>query len=409
MLSEEQKAIIPPSTRQRWDGFEHEDYFGFEMVKDYIADFDHIKDVLTNKHIKQGIKFMCALSYGYKDVIQKIEGNKKLLREHAEKITFSIERLARYGNIKRSDARKLFGVNRDWFYRHRKKKPCEKSLIGKCFRQYPNQLTFDDVRAIESIISHPENHGKKKTTLFYGSIRKGLIVCGRSTFFKYADLVGYQKPQKKIVEQRSKGFRATRPFEWLHVDVTHVQTQNDGVQYVAFVKDNFSKALLGYKSISQRPDSNFIRDLFEETFIKYHLLDASDQINILSDGGSENKGSLLEWINQIDSPVVRKITGKTDGFPFSNSMSESTHSIYKSEFLQKQHSMDISKHLKNLDQFMIYYNNERFPSEHYGLTPIEVLEGEIPNKSRFREAIVQARIERIEKNRKFNDCPLDCS
>lgn len=47
MLSEEQKAIIPRSTRQRWVDILHDDYFGYEMVKDYIADFDHIKDVLT--------------------------------------------------------------------------------------------------------------------------------------------------------------------------------------------------------------------------------------------------------------------------------------------------------------------------------------------------------------------------
>jgi hypothetical protein len=353
MLSEQQKAIIPRSTRQRWDNFAHEDYFGYEIIKDYILDFDHIKDVLTNKHIKQGIQFMCALSYGYKDVIQKIEGNKKLLREHAEKITFSIQRLARYGNLKLSDACHLFGVNRDWFYRHRKKKSCEKSNIGKCFRQYPNQLSLDEVGVIESVVSNPENRGKTKTTLFYSSIRKGLIACGLSTFFRYADLVGYQKSQRKIIEQRKKGFRAIRPFEWLHVDVTHVQTQNDGVQYVAFIKDNFSKALLGYKSVSYKPDSNFIRNLFEETFIKYHLLDASDQINILSDGGTENKGSLLEWISQIDSPVVKKLTAKTTIFPFSNSMSESTHSIYKSEFLQKQHSINLDQHFKHLDRFMV--------------------------------------------------------
>ena len=408
MLSEEQKAIIPRTTRQRWDAITHEEYFGYEIVKDYIADFDHIKEVLTNKHIKQGMKFMCALSYGYKDVVASLDNGKKILREHSEKITFGIKRFARYGNINLSDACELFGVNRDWFYRHRNKKSCEKSIIGKCFRQYPNQLSLDEVGVIESVVSNPENRGKTKTTLFYSTIRKGLIACGLSTFFKYADLVGYQKPQKKIVEQRKKGFRAIRPFEWLHVDVTHVQTQNDSMQYVAFIKDNFSKALLGYKSISRRPDSGFIRDLFEETFIKYHLLDATDQINILSDGGSENKGSLLEWINQIDSPVVRKLTAKTDEFPFSNSMSESTHSIYKSEFLQKRLSLDVKQHFEHLDQFMEYYNNQRYPSEHYGLTPYEVLEGEMPNKFRFTEQIKNRQKERLEENRSFNGCPIQC-
>jgi transposase InsO family protein len=409
MLSEEQKAVIPRTTKQRWDDILHEDYFGYEMVKDYIADFDHIKEVLTNKHIKQGIRFMCALSSGYRDVVSKIEGNKKLLRGNAENITYSIQRFAKYGNLKLNDACRIFGVNRDWFYRHRKKKMCAKSILGRCFKQQSNQLTLEEVAMIESIVSDPDNRGKRKTTLFFGAMRKGLIACGISTFFKYADLVGYQKPKKTETEKRAKGFRATRPFEWLHVDVTHVQTQNDGVQYVAFIKDNFSKALLGYKSISHRPNSNFIRDLFEETFIKYHLLDASDQINILSDGGSENKGSLIEWINQISAPpVVRKLTAKTDEFPFSNSMAESTHSIYKSEFLQKKLSLNIEQHFEHLDQFMEYHDHQRYPFEHFGLTPYEVLGGEIPNKFQFREQIGNRQKERLEENRSFNGCPVLC-
>lgn len=123
----------------------------------------------------------------------------------------------------------------------------------------------------EKIVSTPENKRKTKTTLYYYAMRKGLIACGFSTFFKYADLTGYVKLPKAPKEERPKGFRATRPFEWLHVDVTHVQTIDDGVQYVAFIKDNFSKALLGYSSISTLPNSEFIRDLFERIFIKYKL------------------------------------------------------------------------------------------------------------------------------------------
>lgn len=407
MLSQEQKAIIPRTTRQRWDKQLDQDYFGYEMVKDYVADFDHIKEVLTNKHIKQGMRFMCALSYGYKDVVASVDNGTKLLREHSDKITYGIQQFARYGNLNKADVCHFFGVSRDWFYRHRKKKPCQKSILGKCFNQHPNQLTFDEVATIESIVSNPENRTKTKTTLFFGALRKGLIACGMSTFFKYADLVGYQKPKKTETEKRAKGFRATRPFEWLHVDVTHVQTQNDGMQYVAFIKDNFSKALLGYKSIAKRPDSKFIRDLFEETFIKYHLLDASDSINILSDGGSENKGSLLEWINQISAPpVVHKLTAKTDEFPFSNSMAESTHSIYKSEFLQKKHSLNVEQHFQHLDEFMKYFNHDRYPFEHFGLTPYEVLEGETPNKFRFREQIKNRQKQRLEENRAFNGCPV---
>lgn len=408
MLSDQQIRRIPRTTRNDWNRFTHSDYFGYDMAKDYIADFDYIKEVLTNKHLKQGMKILCSLSLGYRTVIRHIENNKKLLKSHSQNISSAIEHFAHTSRLSLSDAAVFFGVNRHWFYRHRKKSPCQKSVLNRCFRQHPNQLTMDEVSCIQSVVVDPKNFGKTKTSLYFQSIRAQLFACSLSTFFKYADLLGYRKPPKPIVPLKT-GFRATRPFEWLHVDVTHVPTLHHGMQYVAFVKDNFSKAILAYKSIPTHPDSSFTRDLFIETFNTYNLLENSYNINILSDGGSENKGALLEWVNQINTPpLVKKLTAKTDLFPFSNSMSESTHAIFKTEFLQRKISPNRKQHLKDLNQFVYLYNHQRFPFELYGLTPMEVLNGEIPSRHRFAEQTAQARILRLEKNKNFNQCPLIC-
>jgi transposase InsO family protein len=234
-----------------------------------------------------------------------------------------------------------------------------------------------------------------------------LVAC--QPFFKYADLTGYVKRKKKPKTECRIGFRANNVFEWLHIDVTLIQTQNDGVQRVAFVKDNSSRALLHYKSTSGSADSNFIRELLEETFAKYHLLDAQNPINILTDGGSENKGAVIDWINNLVAPpVVRKITAKTFEFPFSNSMSESTHSIYKTEYMQRKLSLDVEQHIIDLDNFMIYYNHNRYPFKLYGLTPFKVLNGEVPHKNRFRSIIKDAQKNRLTENQAFNDCPILC-
>lgn len=409
MLSPDELVLIPRSTRKNWNRFSHEAYYGHEMVADYIEDFDCIKEVLTNKHIRFGVKCMTTLSYGYKEVLSHIEGNKKLLRKHADKVSFGIQRLARITNMNLSDACQMFGVSRDWFYRHRNKKECDKSFNGKCFHSHPNQLTFDEVQKIEKLVSNSEHKGKTKTSLYYHAMRNGILGCALSTFFKYANLLGHQSYKKPKEEKRSAGFRAKEVFEWLHVDVTHIQTQEDGIQYVAFVKDNYSRALLHVHSTSERPDSGFIRDLFIETFEKYGLLQQTKPIHIVSDGGSENKGSLLEWIHQIDAPPeVKKLTAQTPAFPFSNSMSESVHRIYKSEFMQGRHSVNIEKHHEDLERFMDYYNYERYFGEHFGLTVMEVLQGEKPNKFRFRDVIEHARKERLEKNQAFKGCPFSC-
>ena len=89
-------------------------------------------------------------------------------------------------------------------------------------------------------------------------------------------------------------------------------------------------------------------------------------------------------------------------------MSESIHSIYKSEFMKNKISLYVEQHLESLTKFVDYYNNHRYFGEHFGLTNMEVLNGVIANKNRFKESMELAKLERIEKNRLFNQCQFPC-
>src|SRR5690554_8147634 len=84
-------------------------------------------------------------------------------------------------------------------------------------------------------------------------------------------------------------------------------------------------------------------------------------------------------------------------------MAESTHSIYKTEFLKGKHSIDKKQHLKDLENFFSYYNEERYPFEFYGLTPKEVLNGEIPDKGKYKKQIKQAQKKQNRLNKKKNE------
>ncbi len=230
----------------------------------------------------------------------------------------------------------------------------------------------------------------------------GVLFCGKSTFNKYALVLGYQKPKKKV-KVKKEGLRASYPFQWLHVDVTFVPTLYEGMQKIAFIKDNFSRAILHYASTDEKADSQWITELFEETFQKYDLYQLEKPMHILSDGGSENKGKLLEWVGHIHAPpVVKKITARTEAFPQSNSMSESTHRIYKSEFMQGKLSSTQEEHLKNVEKFVENYNHHRFPTDLFGLSPMEVLEGKLPDRQLFSEA----KTERIQVNQAINECKM---
>jgi len=406
MLDSKQLCELPKTTKHNWNQFKHESYYGTDWVSSYIKQFEDIKSVFASAFLYKSLRFLIETRKGYLYMLQEFSYNKQLLKLHANKIITSIEKMKSLANVNVVTACKYYGISKDWYYNQKRKIVCNISPIQKCYRVHPNQLTVNEISSIENLVIDPINFGNTKVTLYYHALRNGLIFCGLSTFNKYDSALGYIKP-KRFRYPIKKGLRATRVFEWLHVDITIVNTIENGIQKVAFVKDNFSKAISHYSSTNGKAGSEFIKNLFAETFSKYNLLNVVKPINILSDGGSENKGELLSWINTTQAPpLVTKITAQTKDFPFSNSMSESTHSIYKTEFLHGKYSLNKKTHLKDLARFVEYYNYHRYPTDLFGLTPIEVVNGKIPDKSHFKEKIQEARKNRVAVNQQFNDCKI---
>jgi hypothetical protein len=387
MLSLEELDKIPRTTKHNWKQFHHDNYFGYKWAESYINQFDDIKDIFKSKFTARAIKTILKNRRGFYNMLGELVHHKNLLKQHADSIIDSIEDMARFSKVAISKACKFYGVSKDWYYAQKRKITYQRSLFKKCYRQYPNQLTLKEVTNIEFLVKGSDNFNKPIISIYYDAIRKGGIHCGITTFRKYANALGYVK-LKPSRSKAKKGFKASYVFEWLHIDITNVHTQKDGIQKVAFVKDNFSSGLLHYKSTSEKAGSLFIKELLEETFEKYNLYDHTRDIHILSDGGSENKGEVLSWVKHINAPpVVKKITAMTEEFPFSNAMSEITHSIYKSEFLCGKQSEDQSSHIKSLDAFMTYYNYHRYPCRLYGKTPMEIIKGQSINKSMFSEVL----------------------
>ena len=107
-----------------------------------------------------------------------------------------------------------------------------------------------------------ENFREPITTIYYNAIRKNLIACGLTTFRKYAKVLGHIK-SKPIRAKAKECFKASYVFEWLHIDITNVETIKGGIQKVAFIKDNFSSALLHYKSTSEKAGGLFIKNFLK--------------------------------------------------------------------------------------------------------------------------------------------------
>jgi transposase InsO family protein len=258
------------------------------------------------------------------------------------------------------------------------------------------------VKIIEETINAPENLFKPLSTLHFHLMREGLVFIGRSTFYKYAKLLCPDRPKPKR-EKEQVHFRASRVFEVLHIDTTPILTDK-GIVRVAFVKDNKSKAILHY-AILPDGSSAYIKKLLADTFEKHNLYNHPYPINIMSDGGSENKGDLLQWINDIEN--VKKIIAKKD-VPFTNNMSESIHHVFKGEFMRYKPIADEQALQYYLDLFVEYYNHHRFPIELLGCSPMEVVNGVIPDKYKFKKDIRIARHRRYLENKAAKFCDVCC-
>jgi transposase InsO family protein len=406
MLSKQQLDEIPKRTLQHWSKNKNQQYHFDTWVQPFTNHLEDIQKTYERTHLKKMMQFMIKMSNGYQRVLSDVTCTKKILKENAAPIINSIDAIISLSKINVKRACKFYGVSSDWYYREKRKINCSLNIFNKCFKQHPNQLTFKETNAIERIVKDPRHFGKTKVTLYYYALRNELVSCAKSTFSKYAKALGYKKPKKPKIPPRI-GVRATRIFEWLHVDITLVPTLEEGMQKVAFVKDNFSKAILHYASVSEKADSKFITKLFKEAFEKHNLSNANMPIKILTDGGSENKGAFTTWVNHFNAPpIVTKITARTVDFPLSNSMAESTHSIYKTEFLKGQISRTTKNHLDSLERFVDYYNLQRFPADLCGLHPIEVINGKLPDKDYFKNQISEAKTNRIATNKAFNKCAL---
>jgi len=396
---------IPNRTLQNWKNTNDSNYFGSDWIETIINEITEIKPIIESKINYSSTRLLNEFKSSFSEIVGNKLTNKKQLRKHAKTIVNSINRIKKNDWIK--DIKSIcwiYGVTPKWYYKQKNKIHCNTSPLGKCITQYPNQLTLEEVNYIELIMNNKANYGRSIVTLHHEAMRKDILYFSRTTFYKYANLLGYKR-LLRYKPKPTKGFRAKAIFEYLHVDVTYIYTEISGIQKVAFVKDNFSKAILHYKSMVGNVGSDFITNLLKETFDKYDLYNRENTINIVSDGGSENKGEVIRWVQGIKLPAcVKKLTAHTPEFPHSNNMSESTHHIYKNIYMKGKLSHNYKQHIKDIESFIYDYNYNRFPAELYSFSPMEVIAGKMPDKNRYKYEIEQAKKNRIKANQNYNMC-----
>lgn len=377
---------IPLTTIQYWRTKDHTTMFGYELVKNQFENFKDFevrrKKSISTKALLVGARIIHTFSKIYVDS----KGYRRLLRRKAKEVVKTIDDIR--PQIKLSVACKIFHISQQQFYRWKNQIHCSASVLNLCFKTHPTQLSVQECQLIEDHLHTPAQAYVPKLTIYYNLLRKEQLFCGMSTFYKYARLL-YQPPEFQRIERPPSIFRATRPFEYIHIDTTKVFTELEGFLRVVFVKDNYSKSLL-YYFVAPDASSYYIKEVLHETFKKYGLFTYKQPVNVIFDDGTENKGEVYNWFKKVKKRNVVKIIAKKEA-TISNNMVESCNHMFKNKYLPGKKLIRTNEDLEELLKgFQKWYNIEWKPGEFYGLSPFELLLGEIPNKYRFTDQIKQA-------------------
>jgi len=114
------------------------------------------------------------------------------------------------------------------------------------------------------------------------------------TFYDYSRKLGFiNKP--KVKRPKKIGITADRPKQILHMDVTVYKFADNTKAYIYLIQDNYSRFILNWK-VSRSCNSATALANLREACEKYNLLD-EHSMDIIVDGGSENKGLLSQFVN----------------------------------------------------------------------------------------------------------------
>ena len=399
ILSGEIENQIPSSTLCNWKNRDTSLLFGLDLLSNYDDNLQMIRDFLSKAALLKAAKALYYIYSAYVKIFETIKNKKKLLHGSGKMVIKTIDMVK--NTIGQNKALRAFGITYQQYYAWKKKTACKISPGNLCRKVYHNQLTVKEADIIKEYLAEPQYRHWNVNPVFYQILRDKAAFFSRTTFYKYINKLNLQrsKPEKK---KYSIGIRSDTPKRILHMDVTIYRPLDHTRVYLYFLVDNFSRFILNWKA-SLEYSAKITFQNISEAYNKYNLDKIGPYIELICDGGSENKGMVDVFTNSHDRNI-RKLVAQCD-ILFSNSMVEAVNKRMKYDFLFRTRLLNIEQTIQYLTWAVEQYNNKPH-SALYGLTPLEVFNGALPDKDMFKAAIRHAVQKRKEIN--MNQQCLNC-
>jgi hypothetical protein len=391
-LSIEHKSTIPRSTLSNWKKKDISKIIGCDAITE--NEISLLKEIAKCKELLRAAKALYFLFHTISFLFKHADNKNKLLKLNTSLILDTIEKIQPILGTKR--ILKSLGISSSRVYYWIEKKNCSNSIFQLCQSRHPHQLLPVEVDIIRKYLLDERFIHWSLLSIYYQALRDKAVCIGLGTWYKYANRLGIKRKFFRIKRNKVMGIRASRPLQILHMDVTMFKPLDNTKVYIYFIVDNFSRAILNWKTSVQYSSSIAMRVLKEA--ISQHGIHCDAKL--ITDGGPENHGEVSGFV--ADNPNINQLIAQKDILQ-SNAMVESVNKHIKYYYLFKKELKDLKDTHNYLSMSIPDYNNKPH-GRLYGLTPSEVLNGNDPAKDSWQHDIAEARKKRLSQNQSIACC-----
>lgn len=231
----------------------------------------------------------------------------------------------------------------------------EKQLIDSIYHQHKGRYGY---RRIGLALKHLGVHLNHKTVQKLMQQLKLKSVVRVAKYKSYKGNVGKVAPN-----HLSRQFIATSPNKKWVTDVTEFNVSGEKV-YLSPILDLYNTEIISYE-VTRRPQYQLVGNMLSKAIAK---LSDDERPLIHSDQGWQYQMSQYQQVLKSRG-LTQSMSRK--GNCLDNAAMESFFGVLKSEFFYPQKFTDVKTFIKELKEYIWYYNHERIKTKLKGLSPVE--------------------------------------
>ena len=405
LISQWEQDQIPKQTKSNWRSLTSSNLKNLEQDLQLTADLD----LLLIKEAKEWtekrrlfrqlvrLQFASTTSLGEDNYLKLLSADKLKLINLIEEFSliFPKAQLLKWFHIKPA----LYHL---WYIQV--KFDCDTSHRKLCSKRHPSQLTLKEHEVIELALNNIDFLNWSKSAIHSQLFNTGLLKISRSTFYRHCNEISPVLPRKYGKKPAYKPLRASYVNEFWHMDISYFKTMDGKQSYIYAIIDNFSRKIIAWDCrtmISKKVIGDLICKALQSVSIT--------QLNLVSDGGSENVNNyisnlLQQFLDKQQLQINHLVALKN--IVQSNSMIERFFRTMKSFYLYINIPNNHEELILELERIIHQYNYVRAHHSLKHLTPHEVFCGkQFPD---IHEQLLLAQKERIKSNKNCSCLVCTC-